>query len=1239
MFLSPAITEILQNEFTPYELSLAKKLANKIRPLEFSHDESQHLITCYIGDDEVYLEYDEENDIDELFCTCIDSDFQDCMHIIVSLYLLNKMSDHKINRKNQISKHKIVKLKLTKGTLNEYRKLPILEDSDSADIWNGLYNSRKDFSRYEYSVDKILLNKASELQINLKLPQWAYFGSEKHDDLTVCIKQNDSDYYIKCMKCAVKSDQLCKHQYEALTHHDVHHQLKNNIKLSYQGVSQFFTKNLGVSQKLFDLAYEVHLRDKKYYAVESEKALISIDDIMLAQEDVSQEQISHEHLHELLEQRTVIQDQNWGNAYLWRYTKSDLLLPEFSLLEGKLTKSKEKLASKIEMADSPKHFSREQRSLYGQLVDEYYHNDHNSRSVVLGFWKLLSDNMERLQENLHYVVKGVSAQFQSPRKSDLMQIYFRDQKIRMSIDIQEDEDLYLMTTKLYINNTEIKDIDKWTLWPLFCYDDNGFAYLYDSVHLYALMSFCTKEPKIILDKDRKQMLNLFSKIGDYVSVSYPDSFQLSVRELDNGERKIYMSEAGNYIVFIPKICYDNQDYNLLILDDGIQVDPDDDAKYVRIDAQESQEFIQFMTEMNDYFSDSYQATGQFYISAADFIKGAWFLDFYESCKTNDVKVFGQENLSNFKFNSNKASVSTSIASGIDWFDVSVDLSFGEEEVPYKTWIEAIINDQKYVKLGDGSLGLLPDEWFDKIKKLYQISDTNKGGLKINHYKYNVIEELFEEVSDDKNFVELKSKFDKIQEANFSQKFSIPESVTAEMRPYQKVGFQWLCTLDQIGFGGCLADDMGLGKTIQMISLLAYQKEQDNGVSLVVVPRSLLFNWIAEIEKFCPDLNYFLHHGPKRGSEISDLENYDVIITTYDTASADIDYLKDIMFNYIILDESQAIKNPNSKRYKAMRVLKSRNKFVMTGTPIENNTFDLYAQFSFINPGIFGSQAQFKNKFSTPIDKEGDADTAVQLKKIIHPFLMRRTKEIVAKDLPAKSENVIYCEMGPQQRKMYEDLKKKIASDIKATIKDEGLAKSKFKILDGLLRLRQICNSPLLLHKELKPSQSKSVKIETLVDILENDLNHHNALVFSQFTSMLALIKIELDKRKISYAYLDGSTRDRKSAVDEFQNDDSIQVFLLSLKAGNTGLNLVKADYVYIVDPWWNPAVEAQAIDRTHRIGQDKNIFAYKMICKDTIEEKIVELQNKKKKISKDIIVSDENVFKSLGKQDLLGLFE
>jgi non-specific serine/threonine protein kinase len=312
---------------------------------------------------------------------------------------------------------------------------------------------------------------------------------------------------------------------------------------------------------------------------------------------------------------------------------------------------------------------------------------------------------------------------------------------------------------------------------------------------------------------------------------------------------------------------------------------------------------------------------------------------------------------------------------------------------------------------------------------------------------------------------------------------------------------------------------------------------------------------------------------------------------------------------------------------------------MTGTPIENNTFELYAQMNFVNPGILGSQKSFKDLYAQPIDAQGDLEAATMLKKIISPFLLRRTKEVVAKDLPEKTESIIYCEMGKAQRKIYDEVRAQIRQDIEGKVEKEGINKSKMKILEGLLRLRQICNSPLLVRKDLPKSQQESIKIETLVEQLTDELNDHNALVFSQFTSMLDLIRKELDKRGIKYSYLDGSTRKRKEVVQEFDEDDDIKIFLISLKAGNTGLNLVKADYVYIVDPWWNPAVEAQAIDRTHRIGQDKNIFAYKLVCKDTIEEKILKLQDRKKKIASDIISTEENIMKTLNKDELLALFE
>lgn len=312
---------------------------------------------------------------------------------------------------------------------------------------------------------------------------------------------------------------------------------------------------------------------------------------------------------------------------------------------------------------------------------------------------------------------------------------------------------------------------------------------------------------------------------------------------------------------------------------------------------------------------------------------------------------------------------------------------------------------------------------------------------------------------------------------------------------------------------------------------------------------------------------------------------------------------------------------------------------MTGTPIENNTFDLYAQLSFCSPGLLGSQTSFKKNFAIPIDRDRDREAAQLLRKLIHPFVLRRTKAQVAQELPDKTETVIYCEMGTSQRKLYENLKRKIKEDIDAELVKKGFQKSRFKILDGLLRLRQMCNSPLLLNQSFQEQKAQSVKIDVLLQHLTEELDHHSALVFSQFVGFLSLVRRELDQLGIPYAYLDGSTVKRQEEVERFMEDQEVQIFLISLKAGNTGLNLTKADYVYILDPWWNPAVEAQAIDRTHRIGQDKNIFAYKLICKDSIEEKILKLQERKKELSTDIIRTDEHAFKSLSRTELLDLFK
>jgi len=446
--------------------------------------------------------------------------------------------------------------------------------------------------------------------------------------------------------------------------------------------------------------------------------------------------------------------------------------------------------------------------------------------------------------------------------------------------------------------------------------------------------------------------------------------------------------------------------------------------------------------------------------------------------------------------------------------------------------------------------------------------------------------------------------------------------------------------NNIKWGGILADDMGLGKTVQALSFLEFfRKENGKLKALVVCPTTLIYNWENEIKKFTPVLTYKIHHGPLRTRLQDEMMNHEITITTYGTLRSDIKLLMGISFDYVILDESQAIKNPSSKVTKAAGLLNAKNRLCMSGTPLQNNTFDIFAQMNFLNPGMLGTMEFFRQEFAIPIDKFGEQDRKEHLKKILYPFILRRTKEQVAKDLPEKQEMILFCEMEEEQRSIYDAYRNDFRNQILGAIETQGIHKSQLTILQGLMKLRQICDSPAILNEQEK-FDNHSIKLEELGREIAENIGDHKALIFSQFLGMLALIRKKLDDLGIKYEYFDGSTSapDREKAIQSFQNDNEVRVFLISLKAGGVGLNLTAADYVYIVDPWWNPAVEQQAIDRTHRIGQTKNIFAYRMICKDTIEDKILQLQEKKKALAKDIISDDTSFVKALTREDVEYLF-
>jgi SNF2 family DNA or RNA helicase len=473
-------------------------------------------------------------------------------------------------------------------------------------------------------------------------------------------------------------------------------------------------------------------------------------------------------------------------------------------------------------------------------------------------------------------------------------------------------------------------------------------------------------------------------------------------------------------------------------------------------------------------------------------------------------------------------------------------------------------------------------------------------------------------------------------------YPVPNSIKATLRPYQQKGYEWLCLLAEINAGACLADDMGLGKTIQTICFIANQLEKNTLEKFIIVcPSSLMYNWKNELEKFLPSANAFLYYQQNRDFTSFLESGANIMIVPYSTLRADIEKIKNTLWNTIILDESHNIKTYYAQTTKAVYQIIAKHKIALSGTPIMNNTFDLYAQLNYLLPEYLGSQEFFRQEYVLPIDRDKNEEKTIALQKITAPFILRRTKQQVATDLPEKTELVLWCDMHDEQQEVYNTIKAQIRKSIFLNIQNDGLAKSKLNILQGIIKLRQVCCSPTLLKQD-DIGTTSSIKIDMLLDEIINNLSKNKVLVFSQFKGMLHLIAEKLIENNIPYFHFDGDTavEDRQKMVAAFQEDDSTErVFLMSLKTGNAGINLTAADYVFLVDPWWNTAIQQQAIDRTHRIGQTKNVFAYKMICKNSIEEKIISIQERKQVTSDALIVAEENFVKNLTQEDIAYLFE
>lgn len=630
----------------------------------------------------------------------------------------------------------------------------------------------------------------------------------------------------------------------------------------------------------------------------------------------------------------------------------------------------------------------------------------------------------------------------------------------------------------------------------------------------------------------------------------------------------------------------------------------------------------------------------------------------ESINKNNNKIVESgivysQNVTDKKFFLGSVTLNLSADAVNDWFDIHAIAYIGDFQVPFLKFRKNILNNIREYVLPNGEIFILPIEWFSRYKEVFEFGKNEGDRIRIHKQHFFILDKAESSVD-----IKKIKKLEKLTHSDRLPLADLPKGLTARLRNYQHEGYTWLLYLQNNNLGGCLADDMGLGKTIQTIALILNNKEclqqkkqssnqtvqqlelfsipEESLVSLIIVPASLVHNWINEIRKFGPSLKVYPHIGNQRNKSIRKFHLFDIIISSYHTIRQDVDLFSDFKFNYIILDESQVIKNPSSKIYKAIEMLKSDHKLALTGTPIENSLTDLWAQMNFVNNGLLGNQSFFKKEFAVPIEKKKQLEKEEKLKTLIKPYILRRKKEEVATELPPVSEQIIYCSMTEEQRKFYDSEKAKIRNTIFEKIENRGIEKSSIIVLQGLTKLRQIANHPLLVDDEYPYESGKFNEVSRNI---ENVISEgHKVLIFSSFVKHLEIIENYLKKEKILYTLLTGASTGREGIVKKFQENDNCRVFLISLKAGGVGLNLTAADYVFLIDPWWNPASEIQALSRSHRIGQIKNVFVFRFISENSIEEKILKLQGRKNKLAETFIRSN-NPMKEISKNELEGLFE
>ena len=1249
----PHIIKHIYNNGTDEVIRRGKKILQSGYVELIEHDELMGTIVFRVKDDsysthyKVYIQKYTDEKLMSLRCSCPYNMGDVCRHESAALFRLQDMADKNMlgssiiqyNQYHTVAKMKNIDLKMIKMLSSP----AIYEDAEML--------LRK---------SKATISKAEDERVEAEL---------NHLGITyaLVIQKNDERNFDTSCTCAESAHPLCEHKTMLFL------QLLNAYGNNYFDSIRNWDKEKNKLLQIYGYSLNDKLEGKFEFIYKEGKPFLKVLDptIKRVAQPVDQkpnkEMVRPAFLPQEKVKETVKKEQYIALGVVINFNTKQF--PGFTLdaVQGETDEDRKRFLGKVETLDLTKFvqtedFTEEDKYLFQQIrkwQPSELNKFLNRNSPFSGFWdnivqqeegELPEETRQLMAEYLHPKFKKICEEqvsnpfiFYLPKgkkltTANLKELELSDEYILPEFHVTAADQRLELVCKARIGKKLISfDENESESRLLFIHD--GICHTWDKTEDIVQSDPFIKKGNIHLSRENwmDSMQDLILPLTRKHKVRFDPSLIHEEYHVVP-ETKVQLLEKGEHLVFQPIFLYAGfesvaGEKNTITIPEG------DKLRIIHRNGEVENEFIKKLTALHSSFQ-YHEDKQNLSLKGTEVLKNNWFFLFIDAMREIKVPVYGFEALRNFRFNTSKPSTHIHVSSGLDWFDAKVEIEFDKQRVGINDIKRALASKQSFVPLSDGSLGILPDEWIKRYALLFKVGEGKQDKLRLSKYHMGVIDELYENRNEHEISFNLDEKFEKLRNFKTIPEIPVPENLQAVLRPYQIGGFQWLNYLQEVGWGGILADDMGLGKTVQALTMLE-QYRQHNGTikALVICPTTLIYNWQNEVRKFTPALTYHIHHGVNRSRNIQELTENQIIITTYGTIRSDISLFLNVNFDYVVLDESQAIKNPSSKVAKAATLLNAKNKVCMSGTPLQNNTFDLYAQMNFLNPGLLGSMEFFRNEFATPIDKFGETEHKEHLRKLLYPFMLRRTKEQVAKDLPEKTETILFCEMESEQRSIYDAYKNSYREKILGTIEQQGIQKSQLTILQGLMKLRQICDSTAILNEDVV-YPNHSIKLDELTREITENIGEHKALVFSQFLGMLALIRKKLEENGIPYEYFDGSTSptEREKAVRNFQEQDKSRVFLISLKAGGVGLNLTAADYVYIVDPWWNPAVEQQAIDRTHRIGQTKNIFAYRMICVDTIEDKILQLQEKKKALAKELVSDDSSFVKTLTRADVEYLF-